>query len=253
MAWFDDGHVRIHFEEHGAGDPVLLLPGLFGSVDEVRSVGDALAQQYHVIAADLPGSGQSLPQPRPFTVDYYQDDARSFVALLRDRVTRPVHLVGFSDGGETELLMAAMAPDLARTVCAWGTAGSVPPEASEMLPAMAAIMDDPIEPLRGFAEYLRGSYGEANARAMVKSWATAAQAIVDRGGDIARGRAAEIVCPVLLLVGEHDAFVPLALAAEMAGLLPHGETRLVPGAGHAIQTERPDWLAETVLVFLGRH
>ncbi len=84
---------------------------------------DALvAAGYRVIAADLPGSGRSEPQPRTYTATFYEDDARSFAALLQQLATGPAHLMGFSDGGEISLLMAALTPGVARSVVTWGAA-----------------------------------------------------------------------------------------------------------------------------------
>jgi pimeloyl-ACP methyl ester carboxylesterase len=65
MSSFDHGTSRIYYEESGSGDPVLLLPGFAGSIEEFSSLREALATGgYRVIAADLPGSGRSEPQPR---------------------------------------------------------------------------------------------------------------------------------------------------------------------------------------------
>ena len=71
MAWFERAPVRIRYEERGAGDPVLLLPGLGGRIEEMTSVIDALSPEFRVVAADLPqamiatgaGHGVSWDQP----------------------------------------------------------------------------------------------------------------------------------------------------------------------------------------------
>ena len=85
MAWFEHDGIRIRYEEHGSGDPVLLLPGLAGRIEELASVIDGLSPEFRVVAADLPGSGESEPIPRAYTPDYYEDDARTFVQLRRAR------------------------------------------------------------------------------------------------------------------------------------------------------------------------
>ena len=120
MAWFERDAVRIRYEEHGEGDPVLLLPGFAGRIEELASVIEGLSPQFRVVAADLPGSGQSEPVPRQYTPDYYEDDARTFVAFVDEVIGGPAHLLGFSDGGEVALLMAIHDPSIARTVAAWG-------------------------------------------------------------------------------------------------------------------------------------
>ncbi len=86
MAWFDDGATRVYYEEAGAGDPLLLLPGWGGTIDELAPVRAALAPRFRVIAADVPGSGTSGPQPRTYTPTYY-------LAALG---ALPAHLVGCS-------------------------------------------------------------------------------------------------------------------------------------------------------------
>ncbi len=110
MAWFEHGTSRIYYQESGSGDPVLMLPGWAGSIEELSELRSALSSSYRVIAADLPGSGRSEPQPRAYPSTYFEDDARSFAALLEHVATGPAHLMGFSDGGEISLIMAINSP-----------------------------------------------------------------------------------------------------------------------------------------------
>jgi 3-oxoadipate enol-lactonase len=61
---------------------------------------------------------------------------------------------------------------------------------------------------------------------------------------------ATISAPSLVVVGEEDAMVPLADAAELANALPHGRLRAIPGAGHLAPLERPEAFAAVVSAFL---
>src|SRR5689334_16208763 len=107
MSLFNYADADVYYEASGAGDPVLLLPGWGGSIAELAPLREALAPKFRVIAADLPGSGKSGPQPRTFSPGYHEADARTFLALLDEIGASPAHLVGFSDGGEYALLMAS--------------------------------------------------------------------------------------------------------------------------------------------------
>ena len=120
MSWFEHGESQIYYEQDSQGEPVLVLPGWAGSIGEFKPIRQSLAAHFGVIAADLPGSGQSSPQPRDYTPTYFRDDAATFLALLDELAVSPAHLVGFSDGGEIALLMAQMRPDAVRSVVAWG-------------------------------------------------------------------------------------------------------------------------------------
>jgi pimeloyl-ACP methyl ester carboxylesterase len=117
------------------------------------------------------------------------------------------HLVGFSDGGEEALLMAALRPAGALSVLTWGAAGRI--EASpELLGGLARLPDDPVDELVPLAAYLAERYGVAGARIMAASWADAMAAAIDAGGDVSRSRAGDIHAPALLIAGTHDPLLP---------------------------------------------
>jgi len=251
VAWFEHGETHIYYEESGAGDPVLLLPGWGGTIDEFAQLREALAPRFRAIAADLPGSGKSGPQPRTYNPSYYQDDAPVFLAMLDAIGASPAHLVGFSDGGEYALLMAALKPEAGRSVVTWGSAGSLGSNLG-MADAFSTVVDDPIPPMSDFSAYLKATYGEENARVMAQSAAMSFRKIMEAGGDISRSRAASISCPALLITGEHDFLAPPALVSDMARAIPKGEFREAKGSSHAVHHEQPDWLTETIVGWLSK-
>jgi len=251
MAWFDHGAAHISYEDAGTGQPVLLLPGWAGSIDELTPVRDALVLNFRVIAADLPGSGKSGPQPRTYTPAYFRDDAEALLALLQSIQAAPAHIAGFSDGGEEALLMATIMPDAVRSIVTWGAAGSLGNNL-QMADAMAIMVDNPIPPMQEFSAYLKAAYGEANARVMTQSFAKTLRTVMEAGGDISRSLAASIRCPALLITGEHDFLAPPALVADMAQAIPRAEFLEAKGASHAVHHEQPEWLVETVVAWLAR-
>lgn len=256
MAWFEHGTSSIYYEETGSGgDPVLLLPGATDRIEHHIPLRDALAAAgYRVIAADLPGSGRSLPQPRTYTVTYYEDDARSFAALLEHLAVAPAHLLGYSDGGETALLMAALFPDVTRSIAIWGAAGVIDDPTGQLRQAFYNVVDDPIPPMKDFSQYLIATYGKDNARATTQSAAAAFTQIVEmRGGDISRSKAHNITCPALLIAGEHDPFASPALVAQLAARIKNVTVVEAKGMGHTDYYEHGEWLAQTVLDWLKQH
>ena len=167
MAWFGPDGQQMYFEDTGRGDAVLLLPGWAGSIAEFGGLRRELAG-FRVIAADLPGSGRSQPQPRHYGPGYYADDARSLLSLLDDRGVAAAHLVGFSDGGEEALLMAALQPRRALSVLTWGAAGQIVASPGQ-LDALGRAIDNPTGPLAPLAAYLADAYGPAGARIMTRN------------------------------------------------------------------------------------
>jgi valacyclovir hydrolase len=252
MAWFDYDGGRIYYEEEGLGSPVLFLPGWSQSISEFLEFTGPLQKKHRVIAADLPGSGKSGPQPRVYTSTYYEDDARRCLDLLKSIDALPAHLVGFSDGGEVELVMAIQNPASVRSVAAWGAAGAIA-ASDETMDAINDVIDSPIEPLREFSESLKSTYGEANARAMTRSAVKAWRDMAAAGGSISRSRAVSISCPTLLIVGENDVMAPPAAVLDLTRTIPGGEFVKVADAGHSLHQQRGDWLVETLLTWLDRH
>ena len=61
MAYFDSDGVQIYFEEHGKGEPVVLVHGFASRAEHNWGGGwfDALAAHYRVVALDCRGHGKS--------------------------------------------------------------------------------------------------------------------------------------------------------------------------------------------------
>lgn len=255
MAWFEYGTAHIYFEEQGRGDPVLLLPGLTDRIEYHTPLRDALvAAGYHVIAADLPGSGRSQPQPRTYTVNYFEEDARAFAALLNHLGAAPAHLMGFSDGGEVALLMAEITPSLVRSLVTWGSAGQIHDPTGQLREAFYNIVDNPIPPLKDFSQHLIATYGKDIARATTQNAVHAMTEIIEtRGGDLSFSKAGSIACSALLITGEHDPFAPPALLSELAARIPSARMVEVKNAGHDVHNTHTEWFTQTILDWLKQH
>ena len=253
MPWFEVGSSRIYYEETGAGNEVaLLLPGLTDSIAAHAALRQALAESgMHVVAADLPGSGRSQPQPRVYSANYFEEDASSFALFLTHLSAGPAHLIGFSDGGEVALLMAELFPAAVRSVVTWGSAGQLHDPGGSLRQTFFDVIDDPIPPLQQFRQQLITAYGEETARAMTQNAVRAMTEIIEtRGGDLSLSRADSIGCPVLVFAGKHDPFAPPDLVEELAGRIPNARMIEVADGGHDLHHTHTGWLTTTVIEWL---
>lgn len=110
------------WRQWGDGDPLILLHGGFGSWNHwVRNV-EFLARHYRVIAADMPGQGDSDDPEHPFTAD-------SLAAIVTEGVRRvvgddePVRIMCFSFGSIIGGLVAATLGDRVVSYTGVGAAG----------------------------------------------------------------------------------------------------------------------------------
>jgi len=89
--------VALHYERHGdAGDPLLLVMGLGGSLDFWEFQTPVLARHHRVCVYDNRGIGHSDKPAGPYDVRTLADDA---VAILDACGFDRAHVVGLSMGG----------------------------------------------------------------------------------------------------------------------------------------------------------
>jgi valacyclovir hydrolase len=252
MSWVGPPGRRLYFEDSGRGDAVLLMPGWGGSIAGLGRLRRDLADGFRVVAVDLPGSGRSQPRPRRYTPDYYQQDAAVLLGLLDALGIGAAHLVGFSDGGEEALLMAALRPGCALSVVTWGAIGQIVASPAD-LDELATAMSSPTDALAPLAAYLADTYGVVSATIMTETWSSAMRGILEAGGDISRSLAGRIRCPALLIAGTHDSFCSPELTRQLAEAIPRGEFAEAYSAGHDVHVSHGDWLSATVQRFLAGH
>jgi pimeloyl-ACP methyl ester carboxylesterase len=99
--------MELFFRKIGAGDPLIILHGLYGSSDNWYSIGRALADNYEVFMIDLRNHGNSPHSPEHnYTI--MCDDLVDFLA--RNQIDRAAFL-GHSMGGKTALAFGLKNPD----------------------------------------------------------------------------------------------------------------------------------------------
>jgi pimeloyl-ACP methyl ester carboxylesterase len=72
----------------------------------------------------------------------------------------------------------------------------------------------------------------------------------DRFTDEIEHRYGQMRCPVTILWGEQNAWIPLARGQELAHRIPNSGFRSVPTAKHLVQEDAPEAIVATVLSFL---
>ncbi len=221
----------LDYVERGSGFPLIALHGHLGTAStHLPQVVDWLGQSYHVYGPSLRGYGGSLPKPRDYPLDFYHRDARDVLAFMDALQIEQAHALGYSDGGETALVAAGLAPERFRSVAVWGAVGSL---GAEILPAVRAS-----QPATWVNEATRALHGITDPDALMLQWVRALEFMIDRGGDLSLSLASRITAPVLLMLGERDTLNPQARAQRFIDQAPNGRLQML-GTGHAIHDE--DW------------
>jgi pimeloyl-ACP methyl ester carboxylesterase len=106
--------LKMYYEVHGSGDPVVLLHGAFMTITNNWAgwIGE-LSKTRKVIAVEMQGHGRTADIERDFSVENFADD----VAALLDHLKIPrADLIGYSMGGGVAMQCAIRHPEKVRKV-----------------------------------------------------------------------------------------------------------------------------------------
>src|SRR6266568_8494129 len=126
----------LHFEAYGRGEPLIILHGLFGSLENWRSISERLAANFRVFALDQRNHGRS---PHSFEMDYrlMADDVRRFI--LTQQIAEAL-VLGHSMGGKTAMQLALLHPTAVRKLVVVDIAPrSYPPHHDKILAGVLSL------------------------------------------------------------------------------------------------------------------
>jgi len=250
--------IRLYYEVHGAGEPLVLLHGGLGAVEMFGEVLPLLAEGRQVVAVDLQAHGRTADIDRPLGYEAMADDV---AALLRHLEVGEADVFGFSMGGGVALQVAIRHPEVVRklvVVSAAHTSDSMHPELLEMIPSITpeVFAGTPIE-----EDYLRTAPNPNDFPTLV---AKLKQLDMEHFAWPPEG-VRSIAAPTLLIVGDSDAvrlehvialfrLLGGGVMGDLAGL-PKSQLAVLPGTTHFMPPgsgilDRADWLLAMIPPFL---
>ncbi len=251
---------RLYVEEHGEGEPLLLIEGLGQSMWAWREQVPVFGRHYLTIAFDTRGTGRSLVPDEPYGIDELAHDAADILD------GRPAHVVGLSMGGYVALTLALAQQRLVRSLVLVATSAGGPdrvPRPKDVRDAYAAATGLPFDvygrrtmPLTfspGWAERNPERFEELLAARLehptpdetLDAHLQACYGFYGRGCEVER-----IDVPTLVVHGDADVIVPVENGRLLASRLPNARYVELPGRGHNVQLEDPTTVNRLVLEFL---
>jgi pimeloyl-ACP methyl ester carboxylesterase len=209
--------LRLYYEVHGSGRPLVLLHGGVGAIEMFGTVLPALAAGRQVVAADLQAHGRTADVDRPLRFELLADDV---AALLRHLGIGRADLMGYSLGGGVALQTAVRHPDAVDRLVVVSTPFKRSGWYPEVLTGQALLGPAVAEPMKQTPLYQ--VYADVAPRP--GDWPvllTKLGELLGRDYDWSPEVAA-LRAPTLLVVGDADALPP-AHAVEFFGLLGGGQ------------------------------
>jgi len=264
--------IDLYYEDHGSGDPVVLIHGypLSGASWE-KQLPALLASGHRVITYDRRGFGKSSQPVSGYNYDTFAQDLRKLVTQLK---LMSFSLVGFSMGGG----------EIARYLGKYGTKGvkkaviigGVPPFLLKTADNPEGVEGSVFEGIQKavaadryafFTEFFKNFYNtdenlgkRVSEQAVQASWnvaagasATASLACVPTWHEDFRKDLERIDVPTLVLHGDADRLVPIsASGARTAKLIKGARLAVVKGGPHAITWTHADEVNGELVNFLGK-
>lgn len=240
MPTIDVDTTQIHYEDAGAGRPLLLVHGWGTSARVWGAQLPDLARDHRVVALDVRGCGRS---GHPADGNTIARNARDLLALSEALgLDRPV-VVGSSIGATFAIEAALADPDaLAGVVCVDGPGHWAAEGMRELIDELlVALVRDRPAALEGWVPNWYGpAVGPGMAAWKILDSGTHIDALVAESGHYdPRPRLPDLAVPVTYVHGRLDAEIPVAVAEQSAALVPGGELVVLEDAGHMSQQEQP--------------
>jgi pimeloyl-ACP methyl ester carboxylesterase len=259
------GDIQLYYEEHGRGEPLLLIMGLGASTLSWAEQIPAFAREFRVIAFDNRGAGRSDKPDGHYSIALFAEDTAGLMDAL---AIDAAHVYGQSMGGFIAQELALRHPQRVRTLVLGSTscggrhavAGS--PEnlaifgsINALTPQQAAEKGLPLLYSEEFIARQRGalierSLREAELRPPPDAFGRQVQAAIRHNSF---DRLADIRCPCLVITGSDDKIVPADNSLVLTQQIPHAELAVLPDAGHGYLMEKAEESNAIVSDFLRRH
>jgi pimeloyl-ACP methyl ester carboxylesterase len=252
----------VHWRSYGGENlpPLIILHGLFGSLDNWATLGRRWAEHFHVLAYDARNHGRSF-HDEEMSYALLAGDLRTF---MEERGIPRAHLLGHSMGGKTVMEFAVTFPAMVDRLVAVDIAPRGYPAGHDMIfDALEAVdpgsfatreeVDAALVPLvaapavRAFL--LKNLTRDSGGRLRWKMHLP----VLRRSYDLLRGPAAsDGRCdrPALFLTGGRSPYVGPADREAIRRIFPHAVVFTIRSAGHWVHADAPGDVEQVVRTFL---
>lgn len=252
--------MQLHYEEYGEGPVLIILHGLFGSLENWRTLSKLFARSFHVFALDQRNHGRS-PHRSECTYQAMAADLREF---METRALSSASLLGHSMGGKTAMLFAVTYPDVIDKL----VIVDIAPKAythghDDIFDAMFSLDLSAIQRRQDAEARLAAKLPDLALRQFLLKnldrdeagrfrWRLALEELYTNYPELLKAIDWRQPCtrPTLFIRGGQSDYIRESDIPSLKSLFPQANVVTIPNAGHWVHAEAPQEFARVVLDFL---
>ncbi|WP_438863198.1 alpha/beta fold hydrolase [Neptunicella sp.] len=249
----------LNFQQQGQGQPIVLLHGLFGSLENLGMVARGLESSMQVISIDLPDHGQSY-----FSDQFsYANYAEAVIQLLDHLEIEQCHMLGHSMGGKVSMQLALQHPQRVQKLIVADIAPvAYPPHHNRIFAGLNNVDLTTITSRSDADKALSMHIEEAGVRQFLLkslqqteqgwSWKFNLPLLQRDYEQIAAGIDSEqsFKQPTLFIKGTESDYITTEHRPQIQRLFPHAKAQLMQGCGHWLHAEKPQVFNRLALNFI---
>ena len=253
--------MKLNYKEMGHGKPLLILHGLFGTLDNWQTLAKRLAENFNIFLVDLRNHGRS-PHAEEHDYDVMADDV---LELIEDLQIPTPAIMGHSMGGKVAMKFALKYPTrLTKLIVVDIAPKAYPPHHDEILDALQSVDLEKATSRKEIEDQLGQKIEDQEVRMFLLKnvyrkenntygWRMNLDALQKNYDNISAAITADVPFKkdTLFIKGGRSRYIlPEDLYGSIEHLFTQVEVETIPGAGHWVHAEAPDQMYDLVTRFL---
>lgn len=252
--------MELHYERYGQGHPLIILHGLFGSLENWRTLSKVFAQSFTVFALDQRNHGRS-PHSDDFNYQTMGEDVHEF---MERHDLASAYVLGHSMGGKVAMQFVLTYPDLVNRLIVVDIAPKVyPPGHDDVFAGLYALnlatlhsrqeaetALAPHLPDLALRQFLLKNLAREDSGAF--TWRINLDGIYHNYHEMLKMFTAnsQFPKPTLFIRGANSGYIRNIDLVTIRDIFPAAQLTTIPNSGHWVHAEAPREFAQAVLNFL---
>lgn len=211
---------KMYYEIYGKGEPLLIIHGNGGSINNFVYQIPVFAKNYQVIIADSRAQGKSIDHADSLSYEMMTDDLN---ALLDKLNLKQCYVIGWSDGGINGLLLAIRHPEKVKKLAVtganlWPDTSAVDPFVYNYALKLNKTGQDTIKKIKNVTPEMKNQLKLLH--------------LLTYEPHIKLEDVKKITCPTLVIGGDHDV-IRTKHTMLIAETIPNSYLWILPNSGHS--------------------